>query len=83
MESTLSIAIAVLSSLCCCLGVVFFLLFVIGLLFLRKRGKKAATPVEAVWAGADQVSRAFVRTNKTREQLYAEEEEEERRNGGR
>jgi hypothetical protein len=29
------------------------------------------------------VSRAFVRTNKTREQLYAEEEEEERRNGGR
>jgi hypothetical protein len=83
MDSTLSIVIAALSSLCCCLGFVLFVLFLVGFLFLRKRGQKAATPVEAVRAGADQVSRAFVRTNKTREQLYAEEEEEERKNRGR
>lgn len=81
MDSTFYI-ISALSSLCCCFG--FFLIFfgIIGFMVLRKRGKKNVTVTEAIQEGAE-MSRAFVRGGKSREQLLAEEEEEENRNNRR
>ncbi|MFN7142639.1 MAG: hypothetical protein ACK4YP_02605 [Myxococcota bacterium] len=68
-----------LSGLCCCMGFFLLLFLVVGLLFLRKRGKKDISPQEAVKVGAEQVSQMFVRPKKSREELMREEDEEERR----
>lgn len=65
-------------SLLCCLLFFVLVLAIIGMMFLRKKGKKNVTAKDAILAGAE-VSRAFVRGEKTREQLLAEEDEEERR----
>ena len=48
-----------LSLLCCGVGIFFFLL-VVGILILRRRGKKV-TVKEAVSTGAETVSQVFVR----------------------
>ncbi len=71
--------IAALSSLCCCLGFVLMIFLIVGMLFLRKRGKKDISAQEAVKVGAEQVSQMFVRPKKSREELMREEDEEERR----
>lgn len=65
-------------SLLCCLLFFVLVLVIIGSMFLKKRGKKNASVAEAFKAGAE-VSRAFVRGEKTREQLLAEEDEEEKK----
>ena len=62
------------SGLCCLLFVVLFFAL-IGMMFLRKRGKKNVGAREAVQAGVE-LSRAFVRGEKTREQLLAEEDDD-------
>lgn len=64
---------------CCCCGVPF-ILFIVGFMVLRKKGKTEISAKEAVVAGVDQVSRAFVRTGKSREEMIAEEDAEEDRN---
>jgi uncharacterized membrane protein len=48
-----------------CLGAGFFLLlfFVVGLVMLRRRGKKNVTAKEAVQVGAERVSQVFMRTS--------------------
>lgn len=61
-----------LSCTCCCLAMVFFLLLIVGILSMRKRGKKV-TAKAAVMEGADQVSRVFVR--KSREEMLKEDDE--------
>ncbi len=66
-----------LSCLCCCLFWVFVIILIVGLLRMRKKGKKA-NAVEAFNEGYE-ASKAFVRGQKTREQLLAEEDEEEGR----
>ena len=71
--------IAGLSSLCCCMGFFLVLFLVVGMMFLRKRGKKDISAQEAVKVGAEQVSQMFVRPKKSREELMREEDEEERR----
>lgn len=80
MESTSYIIyiVAALSSLLCCGGAFLIFLLILGFVFLRKRGKKDISVKEAMSTGAD-MSRAFIRGGKTREQLLAEEEEEERK----
>lgn len=77
--STVSIIIAALTSLLCCGGATLLFLLLVGIMLMRKRGKKNINASEAVKVGAEEVSRAFVRTKKTREELYAEEEEEDRK----
>jgi hypothetical protein len=61
-----------LSCSCCCLAFVFFLLLIVGVLSMRKRGKKV-TPQAAMREGAEQVSRVFVR--KSREEMLKEDDE--------
>ncbi len=72
----ISIVISLLCSGLCCLF--FFVLFLalVGMLVLRKRGKKKVKIGEAIQAGAD-ASRAFVRGSKSREQLLREAELED------
>lgn len=62
------------SGLCCLLFVVLFFAL-IGMVFLRKRGKKNVGAREAVEAGVE-LSRAFVRGEKTREQILKEEDDD-------
>jgi len=73
MESITSIILGLLCSGSCCL--VFFVLFlaIVGTIFLRKRGKKKVSAREAIKVGAD-VSRAFIRGQKSREELLREAE---------
>lgn len=73
----LSYLLSALSCLCCCFFWVFVIILIVGLLRMRKKGKKAS-PVEAFQEGYE-ASKAFVRGQKTREQLLAEEDEEENR----
>lgn len=61
-----------LSCTCCCLAMVFFLLLIVGILSMRKRGKKVSAKA-AVMEGAEQVSRVFVR--KSREEMLKEDDE--------
>lgn len=71
--------IALLSSCLCCAGFVFFVILIVGYLAMRKSGKKgSAKDIMAV--GVEEVSRAFVKTKKSREDMMREEEEEENRN---
>jgi hypothetical protein len=79
MTSMTTYLIAGLSSLCCCLGFFLILFLIVGLLFLRKKGKQDISAQEAVKVGAEQVSQMFVRPKKSREELMREEDEEERR----
>lgn len=75
---SLTLIISLVSSLCCCLGFFLLLFLIVGILFLRKRGKKNITPKEAVVVGAEQVSQMFVRNKKSREELMREEDENDR-----
>lgn len=68
----MSYLICGLSCTCCCLAFVFFLLLIVGILSMRKRGKKV-TAKAAVMEGAEQVSRVFVR--KSREEMLKEDDE--------
>lgn len=77
--SSVTLIISVLSSLCCCGGFFLLLFLVLGMVLLRKRGKKDISPKEAVVAGAEQVSQMFVRPKKSREELMRDEDEDERR----
>lgn len=76
MESIVSIVLGLLCSGSCCLLFVVLLLAIIGTIFLRKRGKKKVSAKEAIRAGAD-VSRAFIRGQKSREELLREAELED------
>lgn len=78
-SSLLSLVIAGVLGLLCCTGAALLFFLAVGIVLLRRRGKKQISTKEAVRVGAEEVSRAFVRTKKTREELYAEEEEEDRR----
>jgi len=49
-----------MSMLCCGVGILMAL-FVLGIIILRRRGKKKVTMKEAVSAGAETVSQVFVR----------------------
>ncbi len=71
-----SLVLPALGCFCCCIFWVFVIILIIGLLRMRKKGKKA-TPVEVFQEGFE-ASRAFVRGQKTREQLLAEEDDEAR-----
>ncbi len=62
------------SCFCCCLFWVVIIIGIIGLLRMRKKGKKA-TAVEVFQEGYE-ASRAFVRGQKTREQLLAEDDDQ-------
>ena len=73
--SMTAIVASAISSLCCCLAFVLFILLIIGVLTMRKKGKKKVTAREAIATGADQVSRVFVRGQKSREEMLAEEDE--------
>lgn len=79
MSSSVFYIASALSSLCCCFGFMLLFFGIIGFMMLRKRGKKSVSVTEAIQEGAE-MSRAFVRGGKSREQLLAEEEEEERNN---
>lgn len=68
-----SIVLSLVCSASCCLLFVVLFLAIIGAVFLRKRGKKKVTAREAIKVGAD-VSRAFIRGQKSREQLLREAE---------
>jgi hypothetical protein len=70
--------IGALCSLSCCFLFVLLMLAIIGGMFLRKKGKQKVTAREAIQAGMEQ-SRAFIRGEKSREQMLQEEDEEERR----
>lgn len=70
--------LAVVGSLLCCGSCFLFVVLLIGWMVLRKRGRKAS-PRQAVVVGVQEMSRAFVRGLKTREELLREEDEEERR----
>lgn len=74
MDSYTIIASSI-SCLCCCTGSSLLFLLIVGVVVLRRRGKKV-TAAEAFATGAE-VSRAFVRGQKTREELMAEEDAEE------
>lgn len=63
-----------LSCTCCCLFWVFVILLVVGMMALRKKGKKV-TAKGAVSEGVEQVSRVFVRGNKTREEMLREDDD--------
>lgn len=71
-----SIIISLLCSGTCCLLFVVLLLAIIGMMVLRKRGKKKVSAKEAIQAGAD-ASRAFIRGSKSREELLREAELED------
>lgn len=77
--SMVSIILSSLSCLLCCGGFAFFLILVIGFMVMRKRGKKGSAK-EMMSVGVEEVSRAFVKTKKSREEMMREEEEEENRN---
>lgn len=70
--------IYLLSCSCCCIFWVFVILLIVGLMRLRKKGKTDAGMKDMLNEGYE-ASRAFVRGNKTREQLLAEEDEQENR----
>ncbi len=67
----------ILSCTCCCLFWVFIILIIVGVMALRKKGKKV-TAKEAMSEGVEQVSRVFVRGNKTREEMLREDDENQR-----
>ncbi len=71
-----TIVLSALSCFCCCIFWVFVIILVVGVLRMRKKGKKA-TPVDVFQEGFE-ASRAFVRGQKTREQLLNEEDDEAR-----
>lgn len=71
--------IGLISSCLCCGGFVFFIILIVGFLAMRKSGKKG-TAKEIMAVGVEEVSRAFVKTKKSREELMREEEDEENRN---
>lgn len=60
-STIVAILISMLMSLLCCGLGIFMLLFVIGIVMLRRRGRKKVTMKEAVSAGASTVSQVFVR----------------------
>ncbi len=72
----ISYLIYLLSCSCCCIFWVFVILLIVGLMRLRKKGKTDAGMKDMLNEGYE-ASRAFVRGNKTREQLLAEEDEQE------
>lgn len=74
---SLTIILSLLSSLCCCLGFVFIIIVIVGMLAMRKRGKKG-TAKEIMSVGVEEVSRAFVKSKKSREEMMREEEENDR-----
>ena len=57
----ISLLVSVVCSLLCFGAGILLLLFVIGLVLLRKRGKQNVTAQEAVAAGAERVSQVFRR----------------------
>ncbi|MEQ1565534.1 MAG: hypothetical protein ABMA64_07850 [Myxococcota bacterium] len=62
MTTTIIVIVSsLLAFLCAGAGFVLFLLFVIGFVLLRRRGKKV-TAKEAVAVGAERVSQVFMRT---------------------
>ena len=65
----------ILSLLCCGFGIFLFLL-VIGIVLLRRRGKKDITMKAAVSAGAESVSQVFVRGKGG--QLDADDEDDDK-----
>ncbi len=71
--------IGLASSCLCCAGFVFFIILIVGFLAMRKRGKTGSAK-EVMAVGVEEVSRAFVKTKKSREEMMREEEEEERKN---
>jgi UPF0716 family protein affecting phage T7 exclusion len=72
--STLSLLLSLLCSLSCCLLFVVLVLAVVGFVVYRKGGKKEKlSPQAAVKLGAD-ASRAFIRGEKSREDLLREAE---------
>ncbi len=75
----MAIVIGLISSLLCCGGFAFFLVLIVGFMVMRKRGKKGSAS-EIMSVGVEEVSRAFVKTKKSREEMMREEEEEEKRN---
>lgn len=77
-SSYVPLILAVVGSLLCCGSCFLFVVLLIGWMVLRKRGRKAS-PRQAVVVGVQEMSRAFVRGLKTREELLREEDEEERR----
>ena len=60
MSTTVSIVLSLLCSLLCCVGTVFLFLLILGVVLLRRRGKKV-TPKAAVKAATERVSQAFMR----------------------
>lgn len=51
------------TSLCAGAGFLLVLFFIVGVVMLRRRGKKNVTAKEAVQAGAERVSQVFTRTS--------------------
>lgn len=63
MDTTTLVALLVslLTMLLCCGLGIFMLLFVLGIVILRRRGRKKVSVKEAVSVGASTVSQVFVR----------------------
>ena len=78
MDAMTSYICSALSCFCCFGGFLLIICLVVGMTFLRKKGKKDIGAREAVVAGAEQVSQMFVRPKKSREELMREEDEDER-----
>ncbi|MEZ4323013.1 MAG: hypothetical protein R3F61_36440 [Myxococcota bacterium] len=57
----IGLLVSLLTTLLCCGIGIFMLLFVLGIIILRRRGKKKVSVKEAVSAGAETVSQVFVR----------------------
>jgi high-affinity Fe2+/Pb2+ permease len=77
-SNTFPLILAAVGSLLCCGSCFLFVVLIVGWMVLRKRGKKAS-PRQAVVVGVQEMSRAFVRGMKSREELLREEDEEEGR----
>jgi hypothetical protein len=56
-----ALLVSLLSMLLCCGLGIFMLLFVLGIIILRRRGRKKVSVKEAVSVGASTVSQVFVR----------------------
>ena len=76
MSSILGLLFSLLCSLLCCGVSIFFFLFIVGIVILRRRGQKEVSVKDAVNAGAETVSQVFVRGQGGLEALGDEDDDD-------
>ncbi len=76
VTTIIGLLVSLLTTVFCCGIALFIFLLIVGMVILRRRGKKDVSMKEAVSAGAETVSQVFVRGQGGLEALGDEDDED-------